>query len=779
MSRRILLFIVAALLLIWLTAPAWLTWLVRKQLQQAGFSHVVCEIDQVGWSALHIRHLSAKRNQAQIGIDATQLTVRYHPAELLQQRVSSLHIDRLTVSVHTAATIGTGGGGLIVLSQLALLQQLPFDQATIDHIRLQHFNRQQQRDLDLDGHAVYARNRIDLQLQDPALTQLARLSLERNGAFTLQLQHAQQTVLLMQGTLQSQQQRLYMDSDVHINLARLNAFLMRWGLQLDLQPTGSLDIHARISLPRNQPLTRALLAQLTAEADIRLQASLLDDSAGANITGSLKLAEGRGQWQIQDNTEIHIGRKQERTTLTTRRLGGTFSLVDAHAQLMLQRSSRLDIRRLRQGNWFIPQAGITLNQDLILSTGQANMLLQPVELQINIPSVRHGHDRIALPDIRMQLQRDRTGILHGRLQIPRLSLTMPPHTLRMEQLQAMFRLKQQQLSAQWQAALAPGLSRLEGELALDMQRGSGHMHYHSDSINIGQRQAAVKVWLNNFMPQLDLQQGNIRASGDLRWQGDELLAQAQLQLEALAGSWQQQAFQGLQTTAHLRYDGQRAVLQPARVTLQRLQSPVPLQNMTMQLSGSWPLTGNPLIRIKQFSVQLLGGSARAAEILLRPGRPHNPFNIRLERIDLAAIVALEQQEGLQVQGQLDGTLPLDLTTEGLQLQQGMLHARPPGGIIRYTGSASVRQMAESNMGAGLAMQVLSDFRYQRMDIQADYIPDGTLHLAFKLQGHNPNYENGRPITFNLNVEENVLQLIKSLQLGSNIEKNVRKKLHGE
>ena len=85
MSRRILLFLAAALLLIWLTAPAWLTWLVRNQLQQAGFSHVVCEIDQVGWSALHIRHLSAERNQAQIGIDATQLTVRYHPEELLQQ----------------------------------------------------------------------------------------------------------------------------------------------------------------------------------------------------------------------------------------------------------------------------------------------------------------------------------------------------------------------------------------------------------------------------------------------------------------------------------------------------------------------------------------------------------------------------------------------------------------------------------------------------------------------------------------------------------------------
>jgi len=782
MSRRVipLLIIAFALLLLWLSAPSWLAWMVRAQLQQAGFSHISCDIDHVGLSELRIRRLSAERNHAQIGIEATQITVRYRLAALLHQHVSSVHIDQLTVSVHTSATIGTGSGGLIVLSQLALLRQLPFDQAAIDSIRLLHFNRRQQSDLELDGHAIYEHNRIDLQLQDRAATQLARLNLDQHGTFTLRLQHEQQPALIMRGTVQAQQQRLRMDADMHIDLASINALLMRWGLQLDLQPAGNLDIRGHVSLPRNQPLTRDLLAQLIAKLNIRLQADLLDNSAGADIAGELEITDGEGRWHIRDGAEIHVGQhKTSRTTLTASRLAGTLSFASSQPLLVLQYPSHLEINNLAWNDWVIPRTSISLAREMHVSLANSGTLLQPTELHIDIPAIRQGKIRLALPDMRIQLQPDKVETLRGQIHAPRITLTTAQTTLGLEQMRATFRLKQQQLSAQWQAEMTPRLARLDGDISIDMQNGVGQLHYRTDNINVRQRQAAIQTWLTGFVPQIALQEGNIQASGNIRWQADTLLAQAHLQLDTLGGSWQQQTFRGLQATCRLRYDGNSIVLQPSDITLNYLKGAIPLQEISMQLAASWPLNATPAITIKHFSTRLLGGMARTPEVILHSERPHNPFSIQLEHIDLAEVIALEQQQGLQVQGYLNGTLPLDMTPNGLRLQHGRLHVMPPGGIIRYTGSASVRQMAASNMGIDLALQVLSDFRYQRMDIEADYDPEGILTLAIQLKGHNPAYENGRPITFNLNIEENVLQLIKSLQLADDIEKNMRKKLRGE
>jgi len=781
MSRRIipLLVLAVTLLLIWLTAPVWLAWLIRAQLQQAGFSHVSCDIDHVGLSELRMHHLSAERNHAHINVEARQITARYSLTGLLQRHLSSLHAGQLNIFVHTSADIGTGSGGIIVLSQLALLQQLPFNQAAIDKIRLLHFNSRQQPDLELDGHAVYTRNHIDLHLQDRAATQLAQLTLDQQGAFSLRLQHEQQPALVMQGTLHDQQQRLHMDADIHIDLANINALLMRWGLQLDLQPTGNLDIKGQASLPRNRPLTRDLLAQLIAKADFQLQAGLLNDTASVKIAGELEITHGQGKWHIENGAEIRIGQHDEQTTLTSYRLGGTISLLSSPPQLMLQRSSRLDIRNLKQGDWSVPLTGITLEQDLLLSFKQPDTLLQATKLHINIPTIRRGQHRLALPDIHVQLQNDATQTCHGQIQIPHISLTNARTTVRMEPLQASFRLTRQHFSAQWHTGLTPGLARIDGDIAIDMQSGAGQLHYRTDTIDVSRRQNAVHIWLNNFAPRILLQQGKIRASGDIRWKGNTIRAQTRLQLDTISGSWREQPFRDLQAICHLRYDGHSVVLPPCDIRAGKLHGPIPLQALSMQLAGSWPLTGNPAISISHLSVRLLGGTAKAAAITLRPERSHNPFAIQLEHIDLAAIIALEQQQGLQVQGYLNGTLPMDLTTEGLQLQHGQLQAIPPGGIIRYTGSASIRRMASSNMGVDLALQVLSDFRFRRMDIQADYVPEGTLHMDVQLQGHNPTYDNGRPITFNLNIEENILQLIKSLQLAGNIEKNVRKKLQGE
>ena len=125
-------------------------------------------------------------------------------------------------------------------------------------------------------------------------------------------------------------------------------------------------------------------------------------------------------------------------------------------------------------------------------------------------------------------------------------------------------------------------------------------------------------------------------------------------------------------------------------------------------------------------------------------------------------------------------LPFDWTDSGLKMTAGKLESRDPGGLIRYLGTASVQQFAATDTATRMAMQILSDFRFKLLHIQADYQPDGQLALKIGIKGHNPDYENGRPIEFNFNIEENVLKLLRSLRMADEIsdrlEKKVQKKM---
>ena len=62
----------------------------------------------------------------------------------------------------------------------------------------------------------------------------------------------------------------------------------------------------------------------------------------------------------------------------------------------------------------------------------------------------------------------------------------------------------------------------------------------------------------------------------------------------------------------------------------------------------------------------------------------------------------------------------------------------------------------------LVLQALSDFHYNALELGIQY-EDDTLKLTAKLEGKNPDWQQGRPVNFNLTVQENIPALLKSLR----------------
>jgi hypothetical protein len=139
--------------------------------------------------------------------------------------------------------------------------------------------------------------------------------------------------------------------------------------------------------------------------------------------------------------------------------------------------------------------------------------------------------------------------------------------------------------------------------------------------------------------------------------------------------------------------------------------------------------------------------------------------LQIKGIQLGLIPALAEFETVEVTGALSGTVPVDVDHGNVTVDGGRLENEPPGGVIRYHALAA----AESGSALGLAQRALSNLQYDSLTSNVAYDEDGDLVMNLRLKGVNPDLDPLQPVILNLNIENNVPQLLESLQATRNIQ----------
>lgn len=192
--------------------------------------------------------------------------------------------------------------------------------------------------------------------------------------------------------------------------------------------------------------------------------------------------------------------------------------------------------------------------------------------------------------------------------------------------------------------------------------------------------------------------------------------------------------------------------------------------------GAGPLAPLPPVTVNVAAMTVFGGRVRAHDIRYDRARDTNPFALDLEHIDLARVVALEQQQEIEASGTLDGRLPFDLTRRGIRIVDGALHATTPGGVIRYHPNQTVRSMAEANPNLKLVLDALSNYHYTKLDVGVNYAENGDLALQVAMAGRNPDWNANQPVNLNVNLSENIQTLLRSLRLAGDISEKVEERV---
>ena len=157
-------------------------------------------------------------------------------------------------------------------------------------------------------------------------------------------------------------------------------------------------------------------------------------------------------------------------------------------------------------------------------------------------------------------------------------------------------------------------------------------------------------------------------------------------LEQLSGQYESIAVNGLTTTLNLQTAGADTLTmpEPARVTIAAIQTGVEVTDLSLELQLGWiPPATLEWVAVRNVSAAVFGGRVTSEGGRLDVAHPDQTFTVKAEQLDLQQLLHLEQQKGLEGTGVLDGVIPVILTPTGMQVHDGVLEARPPGGVLRY------------------------------------------------------------------------------------------------
>ncbi|MFD2404675.1 YdbH domain-containing protein [Azorhizophilus paspali] len=283
--------------------------------------------------------------------------------------------------------------------------------------------------------------------------------------------------------------------------------------------------------------------------------------------------------------------------------------------------------------------------------------------------------------------------------------------------------------------------------------------------------------LSDWPARLELDKGHLQGSAHLYLSpGKPRQAELKLQSQGLSGIYERSELDGLSGRIQARLRGSHLELQLTELEVTHLNPGFPLGPLRLrgQYSASLaqPLRGR--LAWQQAELALLDGRAWLPPSSRDLSTGSASLPLQLEGLQLGELFRLYPAEGLAGRGTLDGRLLLLFGPAGVRIEQGRLDNRGPG-ILQFR-SERIRTLARSNPAMKLVADALENFHFSRLSSDLGYDEQGKLRMGLRLEGRNPTLEKGRPIHFNINLEEDIPALLTSLQLSDRVSERIRQRV---
>jgi len=291
-----------------------------------------------------------------------------------------------------------------------------------------------------------------------------------------------------------------------------------------------------------------------------------------------------------------------------------------------------------------------------------------------------------------------------------------------------------------------------------------------DSATIEFDKLPLSKLFSDWPHEWDVEAGRATADAGFRWtstdSGLAVEGSAMVNADGLAGRYGDIAFVdfGTRLDVELGPDAQLAV-KPARFDVALVDVGFPIENIT---GTAAPDIGAAAIAITGLSMNVLGGTVTAEPFRFDLDADSNELVLLASAIQLPLMAGLADLEAVTISGSVSGKIPVTLRGNNVTINDGQLENDPPGGVIRYRGGAAEGIVGDGSQ-LGVVTRTLRNFEFDSLSSAVRYSEDGDLVLRMRLKGINPDVDPTQPVILNLNVENNVPQMLRSLQATRSIE----------
>jgi hypothetical protein len=187
----------------------------------------------------------------------------------------------------------------------------------------------------------------------------------------------------------------------------------------------------------------------------------------------------------------------------------------------------------------------------------------------------------------------------------------------------------------------------------------------------------------------------------------------------------------------------------------------------------WKNRKNPsVVTLSNFSAGFFDGSVAIDHVDYDLQKKFAETVLILNNIPLQKLLDLQGVRKIYATGTVRGKIPVIMKEQTFEIPEGGMDAEQSGQIIYST---TPEERAAANQGLRFTYEALANFLYNELISSITMAPDGKSVITLQLKGHNPDFQNGRPVHLNLNIEQNLLDLFRSLSISTNVEQVISEK----
>ena len=299
----------------------------------------------------------------------------------------------------------------------------------------------------------------------------------------------------------------------------------------------------------------------------------------------------------------------------------------------------------------------------------------------------------------------------------------------------------------------------------DLNTNKTKVKLHRRTIEFTQQNSLKNYYFPALSLPLDLTGGSITTSASFTINSNnQLTGTTNITTDQLSGSYRGIDVIQLNSSLYVAFspDGIRT-LRPMAFFAQQLKAGITLAKPSLIIDANTHTNQYTLHRV---SANVFGGSVMTHGIHITDFNRFPIMPITVLGFDINQITDLINHDGIEFTGILDGTIPVSIIKGKPEIQAGILQSRHPGGVLRYLDGSVIddKVKAAGHHSPLIVSETLKNYHYRTLAIKFNYANNGVLTAQSHFRGYNPDFQHSRPININLTIEDNILNLMKTINM---------------